>query len=133
MITNVVRRRSFYSKNKKFGWEIIHNLYRPGRSYSETNKIPLNCYERSLQSYFKFLNKKNLVIINPNRARQQQYAKSLLSSIQTIIKKSSQPRTVTSKNYINTSVSTLTKFFSKLLIGSLKNIKLEKDKIFMDA
>ena len=112
---------------------MIGYLYRPGRALTLFLNNPLNSYEQKLQSLLKNLNKKNNVNLNPNMAKNQQYTKNLFSSISSTLKPIPVNNIPKNKNYVNLSVSGMTKFISKLLLDYLRRIKCEKDKIFMEA
>ena len=66
-------------------------------------------------------------------AKNQQYAKNLFSNISSTLKPVPLKNLPKNKNYVNLSVSGMTKFVSKLLFDYLRRIKCEKDKILMEA
>ena len=112
---------------------MIGYLYKPGRALTFVFKNPLNNYEEKIQNFFKYLNRKNYVNLNPNMAKNQQYAKNLFSNISSTLKPVPLKNLPKNKNYVNLSVSGMTKFVSKLLFDYLRRIKCEKDKILMEA
>ena len=66
-------------------------------------------------------------------AKNQQYAKNLFTNISSALKPAPVSSLPKNKNYVNLSVSGMTKFISKLLFDYLRRIKCEKDKILMEV